>query len=679
MSLLQMSFSGAVLILAITVVRAVAINKLSKKTFLFLWGIALVRLLIPFSIQSTVSVYSLVDQSTYADTFEGTPMGNMIPIMPETDMEPAGEVQQANLQQQLVEHVPSTSVSVWFVIWCIGAVLCIALFAIIYMSWLMKFQTSIPVRNRFVDQWLKEHRLRRSISIRQSDRIDAPLTYGIFRPVILMPKGTDWEDTKKLQYILLHEYVHICRYDTVIKLIATLALCIHWFNPFVWVMYLLLNRDLELSCDESVVRRFGVASRSTYAHILISMEAKKSGLMPFYNSFSKNAIEERITSIMKIKKASLFAILAAVVLIISITSVFVTSAAEQSESQQTDAGSDELTVNTQLLQYLNMPYAQFKEQVGTEAEFYHGLYFQAPIAGNDANVVFQGIYDEEVAGTVISDNDKSFRVESRLNNIINGISKEMTVEEFVEMLDKHAGFRFEMYPEIQEGLTGYYVAYHYVEVSIDSSGDSALDIQLKIGLDESDHITPDASTWIDKNISYENSMQDDAVTTDIQNTDNNILIDDFWKEVYVDSNTLKFATGLEIIFPDSWIEKTVYDVDIGPVNNPTSTTLSVYEKTNAEVNGSGVVFYLHLFLHEEGEIQYIYETDNVLGLYKQGDKEYILILATPHELPYVEDNEECKAAYEELSSTFNSVIIKTDDMIGFTQYDNDDLEWVQYE
>ena len=126
-------------------------------------------------------------------------------------------------------------------------------------------------------------------------------------------------------------------------------------------------------------------------------------------------------------------------------------------------------------------------------------------------------------------------------------------------------------------------------------------------------------------------------------------------------------------------KKTVYDVDIGPVNNPTSTTLSVYEKTNAEVNGSGVVFYLHLFLHEEGEIQYIYETDKVLGLYKQGDKEYILILATPHELPYVEDNEECKAAYEELSSTFNSVIIKTDDMIGFTQYDNDDLEWVQYE
>lgn len=507
MSLLQMSFSGAVLILAITVVRAVAINKLSKKTFLLLWGIALVRLLIPFSIPSTVSVYSLVDQNTYADTFEGTPMGNMIPIMPETPIEPVGEIQQAHLQQQFVESVPS--VSVWFVIWCIGAVLCMVLFAIIYLSWLMRFQTSTPVRNSFVDQWLKAHRLRRRISIKQSDWIEAPLTYGIIRPVILMPKGTDWEDTKKLQYILLHEYVHICRYDTAIKLIAALALCIHWFNPLVWVMYLLLNRDLELSCDESVVRQFGVASRSTYAQILINMEAKKSGLMPFYNSFSKNAIEERIISIMKIKKASLFAILTAVVLVVSITSVFVTSAAKQSESQQADVGSDELTVNTQLLQYLNMTYAQFKEQVGTEAEFYHGLYFQAPIAGNDANVVFQGIYDEEVAGTVISDNDKSFRVESRLNDIISGISNEMAVTEFMEILDLHAGFTHAMYPDIQEGLTAYYVAYHYVEMNIDSNGDGVLDIQLNIALDESDHITPDALTWIYESTFFETSVQND--------------------------------------------------------------------------------------------------------------------------------------------------------------------------
>lgn len=267
-------------------------------------------------------------------------------------------------------------------------------------------------------------------------------------------------------------------------------------------MYLLLNRDLELSCDESVVRRFGVESRSAYARVLISMEAEKSGLMLFYNSFSKNAIEERITSIMKIKKTSLLAILAAVGLIAGISSVFVTSAAKQSEEQRADASADALTINTQPLQYLNMTYAQFQERVGTEAEFYHGLYFQAPVPGNDGAVVFQGTYDEDAAGTVILDEDKAIRVESRLNHIMNGVSREMTVEEFEEMLDKHAEFGYELHPEVQEGLTGYYVAYHYVLLYIDSNEDGRLDIRLDIALDEADSIVPDAATWIgiDKNV-----------------------------------------------------------------------------------------------------------------------------------------------------------------------------------
>ncbi len=142
--------------------------------------------------------------------------------------------------------------------------------------------------------------MKRPILVRQSDRISAPLTYGIFRPVILMPKKTDWKNEKQLQYVLSHEYVHIYRYDTVTKLIVTLALCIHWFNPFVWVMYILFNRDIELACDESVIRQFGEKSKSAYSLMLINMEATKSGLLPFCNNFSKNAIEERITAVMKI-------------------------------------------------------------------------------------------------------------------------------------------------------------------------------------------------------------------------------------------------------------------------------------------------------------------------------------------------------------------------------------------
>lgn len=496
MSLLQMSFSGAILILVITAVRAAAMDKLSKTTFLFLWGLVLIRLLIPFSIPSAVSVYSLVDQSVYADALEGTSIGDMLPIAPETQMAPTGETPRPGPRPPFAEAAPP--VSVRFVVWFVGMASWAVFFTAIYLSWLLKFQSSAPVDNGYLTQWLKEHPSKRPISIRQSDSIDAPLTYGLFRPVILMPRGTDWEDTNKLQYILLHEYLHIRRFDILIKLIATAALCVHWFNPLVWVMVLLLNRDLELSCDESVVRRFGVGSRAAYAHILVSMEAQKSGLMPLYNSFSKNAIEERITSIMKIKKISLLAVFFAVLLVVGISSVFITSA----------EGPDRLKVNTRFVEFLNMPYGQFKEQVGTEAEFYHGLYFQASVPEENIDVVFRGSYDEEIAGTVLSDEDKVFRVESSLENIIGGIGAEMTSREFKEALDLSAGFAHEVVPDIQEGLTAYYVAYHYIEAWIDSDGDGSLDIQLNIALDEADRVTPDARIWI-----FEAAYEDIAAST----------------------------------------------------------------------------------------------------------------------------------------------------------------------
>ncbi len=150
-----------------------------------------------------------------------------------------------------------------------------------------------------------------------------------------MPKRTDWQDTKHLKYVLLHEYVHICHYDSLIKLIATAALCIHWFNPLVWVMYILFNRDIELACDENVVHRLGEKSKSTYALMLISMEIKKSKLMPLGNNFNKNAIEERITAIMKTKKTSLLSILVGLMLILVVVTACATTTPDTQDNDNT--------------------------------------------------------------------------------------------------------------------------------------------------------------------------------------------------------------------------------------------------------------------------------------------------------------------------------------------------------
>lgn len=322
MSLLKMSIAGAVMILAITVIRTLIINKVPKKTFLILWGIALVRLLTPFSFPSALSIYSLLGKATAAVvkntqvvSFSPTISAEQIAVMPHS------------------EPSPTATLSIWAVAWLIGAALCALFFTVIYWKWRKEFQTSLPLENAFARKWLQAHPLRRSISIRQSDLVSAPLTYGVRRPIILMPRKTNWKNERALKYVLEHEFVHIQRFDALTKLLLIVAVCVHWFNPLVWIMYGLANRDIELSCDETVVHRFGEITKTTYANILIYMEETRSDFSPLCNHFSKNAIEERITSIMKMKKTSVVRLLAAAGLIVSVTLVFASSASRALENE----------------------------------------------------------------------------------------------------------------------------------------------------------------------------------------------------------------------------------------------------------------------------------------------------------------------------------------------------------
>lgn len=302
MIFLQMTVSGAALILLVVLLRMIAVNRLPKDTFLILWGIALIRLLVPLSVPSAHSIYSLIDRSTLwnvyvegsAEVFSGEISEDSLAAELPADHEAAvaaqeqgvtGMQEQAKMgaqesmgKQAYDVHKPFDQPSfLLFIGWCMGAFALLLFFLSVYLRGLFCFRTSLPVQEAYVEEWLREYPLKRSVSIRQSDRITAPLTYGLFRPVILMPKKTDWNNTAQLEYVLRHEYVHICRFDAVTKMIIVLALCIHWFNPFVWALYVLFNRDLELSCDEKVLRRFGETERAAYARTLIDMAAGTPG------------------------------------------------------------------------------------------------------------------------------------------------------------------------------------------------------------------------------------------------------------------------------------------------------------------------------------------------------------------------------------------------------------------
>lgn len=348
MSLLQMSFSGAVMIIAILFVRMLAVNRLPKKVFVVLWEIAFLRLLIPISFPSVFSAYSMVRENHITqEVFTESAVSYLIPeaqevqfavpaLIPEVqEVQSAVSANMIEAVQQEMSAIPTeTSLPLWMIFWVAGMVICGLFFLISYLRCYREFRMSLPVSNAFAEEWLKGHQIKRGIKIRQSDRISSPLTYGIFRPVILMPKTTDWEDIQRLQYVLQHEYVHIRRFDMIRKLAAALVLCIHWFNPAVWLMYLVYNRDIELSCDESVIRKFGESSKPLYAKALIAMEEKRNSLQPLSNSFSKNAIEERIKAVMKTKKITVCAAMISMAVIVIIIMVFATSANIEEHDEQ---------------------------------------------------------------------------------------------------------------------------------------------------------------------------------------------------------------------------------------------------------------------------------------------------------------------------------------------------------
>lgn len=309
MNVLHMSILATILIVVIVLIRLLAINKLPRKTFMVLWGLVLFRLLIPVSIPLPFNVnpfFAVADKvmELITDTTSAQIAipDTVIPDMPSMDYIKAwaSEVTPEGATPIRPQVSPVT------IIWIVGMIGFALFFLVTYFRCRREYQAAFPVKNEYVNKWLQTHKLCRSVKIRHTDRINAPMTYGIWKPVILFPMNTDWQDEARLSYVLTHELTHIKRFDILTKWLLAVAICVHWFNPLVWVMYILANRDIEFACDEKVVWTFGEATKSAYANTLIGLEERRSGFSPLCNNFAKNAIKERIEAIMKLKKKSIF-------------------------------------------------------------------------------------------------------------------------------------------------------------------------------------------------------------------------------------------------------------------------------------------------------------------------------------------------------------------------------------
>ncbi|RED59155.1 M56 family metallopeptidase [Cohnella phaseoli] len=335
MSLIEMSLSASLFILVVVCFRPLLLHRIPKMTFILLWGVALLRLLVPVSFHSPFSIFTAVNDLGRMFTLQGN-----IPSTPSSPVTNGETVTLPFITERMVTPngplEPSATLSPFMPVWLVGFTLCALSIIIPHLRCRKHYRSSLPIKSDFVQKWQQSNPLWRKVQVRQSDLILAPLTYGVFRPVILLPKHIDYTDTEQLRFILAHEYTHIHRFDTLKKWLLAASLCIHWFNPFVWVMYILANRDIELSCDEKVIRTFGESTKPAYARTLVHMEVKKSGLSSMVSYFSKSPIEERIISIMKIKKVSIATMLLAIAIVTGTVTVFATSALDKKEVASDD-------------------------------------------------------------------------------------------------------------------------------------------------------------------------------------------------------------------------------------------------------------------------------------------------------------------------------------------------------
>ncbi len=315
-----MGLQGSVLIAVILVLRVLLRRRLPRWTFAALWWVALLRLLVPVELPSPVSVYAGLEQAE-AVVAQAAPGEFPVPRPVESDAPvPAAESSPA----------PETksSPSPWEAVYLTGALFVGGWFLLTWARHWKLLRRAVPVGGTTLAAWRCAHP---GVAVKVCPGVDAPMACGLIRPVILFPENTNWNQDSSLSCALAHEFAHIRRGDLWCKALLSAALSLHWYNPLVWLMARHLGRDLELACDEAVLRQLGQERRRDYALALLNWAEARNGLSTLCR-FNQPELKERIEAIMKLKKTSWAVILAAALLVAVVSVVFATSAAPPENS-----------------------------------------------------------------------------------------------------------------------------------------------------------------------------------------------------------------------------------------------------------------------------------------------------------------------------------------------------------
>lgn len=328
-----MSITASVVAFLVMFIRQTFGKRLPKTLSYALWVIVIFRLLIPFSLPSMFSIFNMIptpekiDAISYQEikTYSNT---NEMNHISDSQHDTENNVSNANMDRLVPEITPKASVDarpmlsqIFSWIWLIGVVGLFLFSVIVYFCASYRLKEAILYKNNpLILQCSKILKLNRKIKVYISDRVNTPVVCGLIKARIIIPSDLAQSlSERELKHILVHELVHIKRFDYLFKPLFVLALCVHWFNPIVWLSFILFQKDMEMSCDEKVMSVFENDIRSEYATSLIKLAAKQNvflngGLL----AFGESNIKSRIKGIMTFKKPKfLMGILVVIILVVT--------------------------------------------------------------------------------------------------------------------------------------------------------------------------------------------------------------------------------------------------------------------------------------------------------------------------------------------------------------------------
>ncbi len=300
LKILNLSVVSSFLIIAVIVLRAVLKNS-PKWIRYVLWAMVGLRLVIPFSFESRLS---------------------LIPNMQKIDSTlPSPTTYVSNTPVLPADTPVAQSIDVMGIlsyVWLAGVVVILLYMVISFVRVHLLVRESIKLRD----------------NIYICDRVGSPFVLGVIKPKIYLGSTLSKRD---MRYIIAHEETHIKHCDNIIKPLAFVILSLYWFNPLVWVSYFLFVKDIELFCDESVVKTLGKKGKKKYSTVLLNCSMSKNTVSACPLAFAENNVKKRVKNVLSYKKPALYVVVISVVLCVITMMLFMTSPVSAKETQKAEA------------------------------------------------------------------------------------------------------------------------------------------------------------------------------------------------------------------------------------------------------------------------------------------------------------------------------------------------------